>query len=202
MSSLKCKKHGIDKEPMGGESAHPSNWYCPKCEDEFHEIEDKTIHTKEYDPATHRLVPITAPREERVRISGNLGDDSLVIQISGLVHVMDELGYSTHHHTVICNARAAAFSLPAETTNSVPVSGEAGHMTSIPSGFYGDLLRNFQEISISYLRMRGRIDKPLFIKNECEVNISKLDKLIEKGLKYLNNRKSAPQAEVVENNEI
>lgn len=29
---MKCEKHGIDKECLAGESAHPSNWYCSKCE--------------------------------------------------------------------------------------------------------------------------------------------------------------------------
>lgn len=32
MTSLKCKIHKIDLKCMGGRSAHPSNWYCPTCE--------------------------------------------------------------------------------------------------------------------------------------------------------------------------
>ena len=34
MSYLKCSKHGTDLECMGGCSAHPDNWYCPKCDAE------------------------------------------------------------------------------------------------------------------------------------------------------------------------
>jgi len=27
-----CKKHGRDKRCLAGESAHPTNWYCPECD--------------------------------------------------------------------------------------------------------------------------------------------------------------------------
>ena len=31
MSELLCHKHQVEKECMGGRSAHISNWYCPEC---------------------------------------------------------------------------------------------------------------------------------------------------------------------------
>ena len=31
---LICKRHKIDLECMAGRSAHPDNWYCPKCDAE------------------------------------------------------------------------------------------------------------------------------------------------------------------------
>ena len=44
MSSLRCKKHDIDLECMGGCSAHRDNWYCPKCDAE-------EVIRKEYEAA-------------------------------------------------------------------------------------------------------------------------------------------------------
>lgn len=34
MSELKCRKHGCDLIPMGGRSAHISNWYCALCDED------------------------------------------------------------------------------------------------------------------------------------------------------------------------
>ena len=40
MSEMRCEKHNIDMECMGGRSAHPSNWYCPAC-DEIEELKQR-----------------------------------------------------------------------------------------------------------------------------------------------------------------
>lgn len=32
MTNLRCGKHNIALESLGGESAHRSNWYCPICD--------------------------------------------------------------------------------------------------------------------------------------------------------------------------
>jgi len=34
MPDLVCEKHATPLEPMGGRSAHISNWYCPVCSSE------------------------------------------------------------------------------------------------------------------------------------------------------------------------
>lgn len=34
MTNLRCDKHGIELECLGGCSAHRDNWYCPKCDKE------------------------------------------------------------------------------------------------------------------------------------------------------------------------
>lgn len=34
---MKCAKHNRSMECLAGCSAHPSNWYCPECENEPHQ---------------------------------------------------------------------------------------------------------------------------------------------------------------------
>ena len=47
MKNLKCTKHRISLEHLGGESAHSSNWYCPECDKEN---EDEETWGKEQFP--------------------------------------------------------------------------------------------------------------------------------------------------------
>lgn len=47
MSKLLCEYHGIEKEPLGGCSAHFDNWVCPKCEEEQRIGKYSNRHPKE-----------------------------------------------------------------------------------------------------------------------------------------------------------
>ena len=44
MNELKCHKHQVNKECMGGRSAHISNWYCPECAKEADIMKDLRQH--------------------------------------------------------------------------------------------------------------------------------------------------------------
>jgi hypothetical protein len=47
---LYCEKHGTHKECLAGESAHGSNWYCPKCDLEIIENNPTTNNQKQTKP--------------------------------------------------------------------------------------------------------------------------------------------------------
>lgn len=55
--TLTCTKHKVKLEPMGGESAHPANWYCPICEGDKspQKGEGKSLDAPETEPLPHAL---------------------------------------------------------------------------------------------------------------------------------------------------